>query len=171
MLLPACLFLLTIFDVTGLRFQFHSAVGEYLYTAVVVCIDSSSAVIAGRTQLLPSFSTHMYAEALAAQLASTVAAELKQAVAVLEGDSCGVVAAPKKEEQDADWIIYNTISKSIYLLSSISTSTARKMTRLENSKAHYVTQWAMTTGFSDHSHKWVRSLYDTIWTYGGFDPP
>ncbi|KAB1215970.1 hypothetical protein CJ030_MR4G023630 [Morella rubra] len=52
----------------------------------------------------------MLAEALAAQLASTLAAELKLAVAVLEGDSCLVIAAPKKEEQDVDWIIWSSSS-------------------------------------------------------------
>lgn len=140
------------------------AVREKFSVAATICLDPSNSILVARTEFHYDVTDLLKVEALAAQMAST----MHPSCATLEGDSSIFIAALRQEGSDIDWSILNTISNPIFYLSSISSWTARKITRVENSRAHRLAQWAMTTHFSDHIPS---SLFHSIWQYEVTDPP
>lgn len=150
------------------QIQFDAAIKSNVSMAALICLNSTGSIIAAQTQCLPEISDPLLAEANAILLATKLSLSMALNSLLIEGDSSIVIAALREEEPDIQWPILNAISTSLSILSSIPQWSARKISRVQNSKGHTLAQWALTHRFSDHI---PFSFFGSIWKFGGTEPP
>lgn len=148
--------------------QYDAAVRGEFSMAAVVCLYMSNTILEAQTIHLPCITDPLVAEAHAALLAATLTLKLGFNCILLEGDSRIVTVSLREEEADIEWNIFNLISSTVSMLLTIPSWSARKIAPVENSKAHLLAQWAVAHHFSDHI---PNSLFSSIWTYRGTEPP
>jgi hypothetical protein len=109
--------------------------------------DSKGKIIKAIAQTNPPCEP-TYGEALAARLATSLAAVLKLTNFSLEGDSKIVIDALKIPSITVDWHIEFVIANTLSLVSSFSIWEAKKIHRSANFCVHHVAYWAVARVFS-----------------------
>jgi hypothetical protein len=112
-----------------------------------VCRDSKGKIIKAIAQTNPPCEP-TYGEALAAQLATSLAADLKLTKFSLEGDSQIVINALTTPSITVDWHIESVIANALSLISSSSLWEAKKIYKSANFCAHHVVYWVAARVFS-----------------------
>jgi hypothetical protein len=123
------------------KINFDTAIRETFSVQAVVCRDSNGLIVKALSQINPPCDPN-FGEALAAQLATSVAASLNLSKFSLEGDSAVVIEALNNPLISQDWHIDSVISATLSLLPASSCWEA-------NFCAHYVAFWAAARVFSD----------------------
>jgi hypothetical protein len=129
------------------KINFDTAIRASFSVQAAVCRDSKGKIIKAIAQTNPSCEP-TYGEALAAQLAASLAAGLKLTKFSLEGDSQIVINALTTPSITVDWHIESVIANALTLIPSSSLWEAKKIHRSANFCAHHVAYWAAARVFS-----------------------
>jgi hypothetical protein len=112
-----------------------------------VCRDSKGHIIKALSWISPPCDAN-YGEALATQLAASLAVSLDLKTFSLNGDSLVIIAALKTLALSQDWHINFVIAATLASLPASFSWEARKVHKSANFYAHHVAFWATTRGFS-----------------------
>jgi hypothetical protein len=126
------------------KINFDAAIREDFSTQATVCRNSNGEIIQILTQVRPSCSP-IYGEALAAQLASHLAASLQLDHFIIEGDSAIVILSIQNPALRIDWHIEHVICETLSNFQVSSNSEARKVNKSANFCAHYAAYRAADT--------------------------
>jgi hypothetical protein len=135
-----------------------------------VCRDSKGKIIKAIAQTNPSCEP-TYGEALAAQLAASLAAGLKLTKFSLEGDSQIVINALTTPSITVDWHIESVIANALTLIPSSSLWEAKKIHRSANFCAHHVAYWAAARVFSGCIPTYFPPLLPLLYVVVKIHPP
>jgi hypothetical protein len=129
------------------KINFDTAIRDHFSMQAAVCRDSNGHIVKALSQINPHCDSN-YGEALATQLAASLAASLQLKFFSLEGDSSVVVAALQTPSMTVDWHI-ESIANTLFLLPYSSCWEAKKVYKSVNFYAHHVAFWAAARVFSD----------------------
>jgi hypothetical protein len=128
------------------KVNFDNAIRKQFSVQETICRDSQGHILKAISQISPPCKAN-FGEALAAQLAASLAVSLDLKTFSLEGDSSVVIAALKTPTLSQDWHINSVIVATIASLPVSSFWVARKVYRSANFCAHHVAFWAAARGF------------------------
>jgi hypothetical protein len=129
------------------KINFDTAIRQQFSSQAAVCRDSNGLIIKAISQINPTCDSN-YGEALAAQLAASLAVSLKLENFSLEGDSAVVIAALQSPALSQDWHIDPLIASTLSMLPATALWVAKKVHRSANFCAHHVAFWAAARVFS-----------------------
>jgi hypothetical protein len=118
------------------KINFDAAIREDFSTQAVVCRNSKGDIIKILSQVHPTCCP-VYGEALAALLASHLAASLQLEQFIIEGDSAIVIQSLINPAISLDWHINHVISETLSNFQTSSYWEARKVNRSANFCVHY----------------------------------
>jgi hypothetical protein len=113
----------------------------------VVCNDNKGHILHATSQISHSYSPNE-GEALAAQLAISIAKSLKMDHFIIEGNSKVVINFLSNPNLIRDWRISSLILDSLDSISSASFWETRKISRSANFCTHSMARWAATGSYS-----------------------
>jgi hypothetical protein len=123
------------------KINFDTAIRDTFSAQAAVCRDHLGHIIKMDTKINSKCLPNM-GEALAANLAVSLAGSLNIQRFILEGDSQIVILALQQPEIAQDWRISSTIHHTIDSIPADSFLTAQKVNRSANFCTHYVAHWA-----------------------------
>ena len=128
------------------KINFDTAIRKTFSVQASVCRDSKGQIVKALSQINPQCDPN-FGEALAAQLAVSLASSLKLTKFSLEGDSTVVIDALNNPLISQDWHIDSVIASTLSLLPASSCWEAKKIHRIANFCVHYVVFWAAARAF------------------------
>jgi hypothetical protein len=123
------------------KINFDMAIRESFSAQAAVCRDHKGQIIKAISLVSPPCSPN-YGEALAAQLAASLAISLKLENFTIKGDSLIVITALQHPSITQDWLIEKVIKDTLVLLRPSPTWVAKKINRSANFCTHHVAYWA-----------------------------
>jgi hypothetical protein len=123
------------------KVNFDTSIRDQFSAQAVVCRNSKGNIVKVISQINPSCDPN-YGEALAAQLAVSLAASMNLKNFIMEGDSLVVITALQNPSITQDWHIESIIANTLTLLPAPSLWKAKKVNRSANFCAHHVAYWA-----------------------------
>jgi hypothetical protein len=129
------------------KVNFDTAIRKQFSVQAAVCRDSKGQITKALSQISPPCDAN-YGEALAAQLAASLAVSLGLKTFSLEGDSAVIIAALKTPALSQDWHVNSVIAATLSSIPASSSWEVRKVHRSANFCAHHVAFWAAARGFS-----------------------
>jgi hypothetical protein len=123
------------------KINFDTAIHDSFSAQAAMCCNSDGQIIHMSSQISPSCTPNI-GEALAAQLAISLACSFSLDQFILEGDSAVVIQALNHPFSVLDWRISSIIFESLDSISSASSWEARKINRSTNFYAHSMARWA-----------------------------
>jgi len=122
------------------KINFDTAIRDSFSCQTAICRDHDGKLIKMATQIQSTCSPNK-GEALAAQLAVSLASSLHLDRFVIEGDSQVVILALQQPTIVQDWRITDIIQQTLDMFPPDSSWSARKINRSANFGAHYVAHW------------------------------
>jgi hypothetical protein len=129
------------------KINFDTAIRESFSAQAAVCRNHKGQIIKAISLISPPCSPN-YGEALAAQLAASLATSLNLENFTIEGDSLIVITALQHPSITQDWLIEKVIKDTLVLLPPSSKWAAKKINRSANFCAHHVAYWAAARVYS-----------------------
>ncbi|XP_062145976.1 uncharacterized protein LOC133853973 [Alnus glutinosa] len=123
------------------KINFDTAIRATFSCQAAICRDNNGKLIKAATRIQAACSSNK-GEALAAQLAVSLASSLRLDRFIIEGDSQIVIHALQQPNIVQDWRITDIIQQTLDLFPPDSTWSFRKVNRSANFGAHYVAHWA-----------------------------
>jgi hypothetical protein len=123
------------------KINFDTAIRDSFSSQAAICRDHEGRLIKVATQIQSACSPNK-GEALAAQLAVSLASSLHLDRFVIEGDSQIVILALQQPNIVQDWRITDIIQQTLDMFPPDSSWSVRKVNRSANFGAHYVAHWA-----------------------------
>jgi hypothetical protein len=155
------------------KVNFDTAIHEQFSMQAAVCRDSQGLILKALSQISPQCEAN-FGEALAAQLAASLAVSMDLQTFSLEGDSATVIAALKTPALSQDWQINSVIAATLASLPASFSWETRKVHRSANFCAHQVAFWVAARGFSSCIPIFFPTYLpppSSIPLYSGKDPP
>lgn len=129
------------------KINFDTAIRDSFLAETVVCSNHKGHIIRMISEIsAPCFPN--YGEALAAQLAVTLATSLKLGRFIIEGELQGTSLALQQPSISQDWRISPILHDIINSISAFFSWEVRKVNRSVNFCAQYVAHWAATRSMS-----------------------
>ena len=151
-----------------IKINFDTAIRDSFSAQAAVCRDSDGKIL-HLASLISSPCSANEGEALAAQLAISLACSLHFERFILEGDSAVVIQSLNQTSSDSDWRISPIIKDSLETIPSASFWEARKVNRSANFCAHSVARWAAANSHTG-SIPFSYSTSTTLTLSSGIDP-
>jgi ribonuclease HI len=129
------------------KINFDTAICDSFSAQAAICRDDKGHILRAISQISDSCSPNE-GEAMAAQLAISLALSLKKDRFIIEGDSKVVVLSLKNPNFIRDWRISAIILNSIESIPSTSSWEVRKISRSANFCAHSMARWAAAGSYS-----------------------
>jgi len=123
------------------KINFDTAIRASFSCQAAICRDNEGKLIKVATQIQVACSSNK-GEALAAQLAVSLASSLHLDRFIIEGDSQIVILALQQPNIVQDWRITDIIQQTLDMFPPDLTWSVRKVNRSANFGAHYVAHWA-----------------------------
>jgi hypothetical protein len=150
------------------KINFDTAIRDSFLAQVAVCRNSDEKIL-HLSSLISSPCSVNEGEALAAQLAISLACSFNYDRFILEGDSAVVIQALNQTSSNSDWRISPIIMTSLDNIPFTSFWEARKVNRSANFCAHSVARWAAANSHIG-SIPFSYSTSTTLTLASGIDP-